>query len=113
MTFPKLDLRSTAASTSTGLWSPVRCAKFICDWASIAQLTDFLCGVHGDLSHARFWNFSVLSVYGARRRHASNHEESMACVTPELFDETIFPIQIGLHRTAIDIGALIGTPVAM
>ena len=40
-------------------------------------------------------------------------KESMGAVTLELFDETIFPIEIGLHRTRIDIGALIGTPVAM
>ena len=44
---------------------------------------------------------------------ASNHEEAMRCVAPELFDEAIFPIEIGLHRAGPDIGALVGTPVAM
>jgi hypothetical protein len=27
----------------------------------------------------------------------SNHEEAVSAVTPKLFDETIFPIEIGLH----------------
>ena len=49
----------------------------------------------------------------APRTSASNHEEAMRCVAPELFDQVIFPIKIGLHRTGIDIGALVGTPVAM
>jgi hypothetical protein len=37
----------------------------------------------------------------------------MGGVAPELFDQTIFPIDIGLHRAGIDIGALIRTPVAV
>jgi hypothetical protein len=37
----------------------------------------------------------------------------MSPVAPELFDEAIFPIEIGLHRAGLDIGALIGTPVAV
>jgi hypothetical protein len=44
---------------------------------------------------------------------ASNHEEPLGCVATELFDEAIFPIEIGLHRAGGDIGALIGTPVAV
>src|SRR5260370_8164189 len=42
-----------------------------------------------------------------------NHEEAMRCVAPELFDQAIFPIKIGLHRVGPDVGALVGTPVAM
>jgi hypothetical protein len=44
---------------------------------------------------------------------ASNHEEPVGRVAPELIDQTVFPIEIGLHRVACDIGALIGTPVAL
>jgi hypothetical protein len=42
-----------------------------------------------------------------------NHEEAMRCVALELFDQAIFPIEIGLHRMGPDAGALVGTPVAM
>ena len=35
----------------------------------------------------------------------------MGCVAPELLDQTVFPIEIGLHRAGIDVGAFIGTPV--
>jgi hypothetical protein len=44
---------------------------------------------------------------------ASNHEEAMGCVAAELFDQAIFPIEIGLHREGAGVGALVGTPVAM
>jgi len=44
---------------------------------------------------------------------ASNHEEAMGGVAPELFDEAIFPIEIGLHRVRPGIGSLIRTPVAV
>ena len=44
---------------------------------------------------------------------ASNHEEPVGRVAPELLDEAIFPIEIGLHRAGSDIGSLIGTPVAV
>jgi hypothetical protein len=37
----------------------------------------------------------------------------MGGVAPELFDEAIFPIEIGLHRAGIDTGAFIGAPVAV
>jgi hypothetical protein len=37
----------------------------------------------------------------------------MGCVAVELFDQTMFPIEIGLHRVGPDIGALVGTPVAV
>ena len=43
----------------------------------------------------------------------SNHEEPMAGVAAELLDQAIFPIEIGLHRRGRDLGALIGTPVAV
>src|SRR4051812_35353283 len=43
----------------------------------------------------------------------SNHEETMAGVAAKLFDQAILPIEIGLHRAAVDIGALIGTPVTV
>jgi hypothetical protein len=51
-------------------------------------------------------------VFG-RAGPASNHEEAMGGVAPELFDETEFPIEVSLHRVAPDIGALIGAPVAV
>src|SRR5437588_1403264 len=37
----------------------------------------------------------------------SNHKEPMGCVAPELFDKSIFPIEIGLHRARSDVGALV------
>jgi len=37
----------------------------------------------------------------------------MGRVAPELFNEAVFPIEIGLHRVGPDIGALVGTPVAV
>ena len=40
-------------------------------------------------------------------------EESVARVAAELLDEAVFPIEIGLHRAFLDIGALIGTTIAM
>jgi hypothetical protein len=43
----------------------------------------------------------------------SNDEEAMGGVAAELVDEAVFPIEIGLHRARVDIGALIGTPVAL
>src|SRR5450631_3940646 len=49
----------------------------------------------------------------ANRTPVSNHKESMGGVAAELFDQAEFPIEIGLHRAGIDIGALIGTPVAL
>ena len=44
---------------------------------------------------------------------SSNHEESVGAVAAELFDEAVFPIEIGLHRARLDIGAFVGTPVAV
>src|ERR1700730_14420504 len=43
----------------------------------------------------------------------SNDKEAVGCVAPELLDQTIFPVEIGLHRTRGDFGAFIGTPVAV
>src|SRR3954452_8346580 len=43
----------------------------------------------------------------------SNHEKAVGAVAAELFDEAVFPIEVGLHRARIDIGALIGTAVAL
>src|SRR3954464_13788854 len=43
----------------------------------------------------------------------SDHEEPMGRVTPKLFDQTILPIEVGLHRPGSDIGAFVGPPVAM
>jgi hypothetical protein len=37
----------------------------------------------------------------------------MRGVAAELFDEAIFPVEIGLHRAFLDIGALIGTAIAV
>ncbi len=42
----------------------------------------------------------------------SNHVESMRRVAAELVDETVFPVEIGLHRRHVDVGALIGTAIA-
>src|SRR6266516_3690538 len=44
---------------------------------------------------------------------ASNHEKPMRSVAAELFDQTKFPIEIGLHRGGRDLGALIGPPVTV
>ena len=44
---------------------------------------------------------------------ASDDKEAVGAVAPELFDQAVFPIEIGLHRAGIDIGALIGPPVAL
>src|SRR2546428_14087278 len=41
----------------------------------------------------------------------SDHEESMGGVAAELLDEAVFPVEIGLHRAFLDIGALIGGAV--
>jgi hypothetical protein len=46
-------------------------------------------------------------------RLESNHKESMCSVAPQLFDQPVFPIEIGLHRARVDIGALVGTAVAV
>src|SRR3954469_18187069 len=43
----------------------------------------------------------------------SNHEKPVRGVAAELFDETVFPIEIRLHRARIDIGAFIGAAVAV
>ena len=37
----------------------------------------------------------------------------MAAVATKLFDETVFPVEIGLHRTFLDIGAFIRTAIAV
>src|SRR5450759_1094219 len=44
---------------------------------------------------------------------ASDHEKPVTGVAPELFDQAVFPIEIGLHRARRDIGALVGTPVTV
>src|SRR6266850_143018 len=44
---------------------------------------------------------------------SSYDEKSMRGVAAELFDEAVFPVEIGLHRTFLDISALIGTAVAV
>src|SRR6476620_11191349 len=44
---------------------------------------------------------------------ASNHEKSMGGVALELVDQAVFPIEVGLHRAGVDVGALVGTPVAV
>src|SRR3954447_16965769 len=43
----------------------------------------------------------------------SDHEEPMGSVTPKLFDQTILPIEVGLHRPGSGISAIGGAPVAM
>src|SRR3954468_14059245 len=47
------------------------------------------------------------------RQSRSDHEEAVRRVAPELLDQPVFPVEIGLHRFAVDIGALIGPAVAM
>ena len=53
------------------------------------------------------------SSYGATSRSKSNDEESMRRVAAELVDQTVFPVEIGLHRAFLDIGAFVGTAVAV
>jgi hypothetical protein len=71
-----------------------------------------------------FWNrrdicrrgqicFAAFAIPSCAARPASNHEEPMRGIAPELFDQAIFPIEIGLHRARCDIGALVGAPVAV
>src|SRR5258708_28723759 len=43
----------------------------------------------------------------------SNHEKPVRPVALELLDETVFPVEIGLHRARRDICALVGTAVAV
>src|SRR5882757_9365480 len=43
----------------------------------------------------------------------SNHEKPVRSVAAKLFDETVFPIEIRLHRARIDIGAFIRAAVAV
>src|ERR1700684_947997 len=43
----------------------------------------------------------------------SNHDETVGAVALELFDQTIFPVEIGLHRIPRRLGAFVRTPVAM
>src|SRR6202011_2878538 len=80
--------------------------------------------------YGSIWNFVALASSVVQRHHwprrrvaagsashhegtHSNHEEPMGGVAPELFDEAIFPVEIGLHGLGCDIGAFIGTPVTM
>jgi hypothetical protein len=57
--------------------------------------------------------FDAFAIPSGAARAASNHEEPMGGIAPELFDQARFPIEIGLHRTRCDIGALVGAPVAV
>src|SRR5688572_5333093 len=43
----------------------------------------------------------------------SYDEESVRGVAAELLDEAVFPVEVGLHRAFLDIGALIGTAVTV
>src|SRR3954447_19663375 len=57
----------------------------------------------------------TLNQAGVSSRQAliSDHEEPMGGVTPKLLDQTILPIEVGLHRPGSDISAFVGPPVAM
>src|SRR3954447_412410 len=43
----------------------------------------------------------------------SDHIESMRRITAKLVDEAVFPIEIGLHRLGVEVGTLIGPPIAV
>ncbi len=67
----------------------------------------------GRVTATRRWRVSLMGTSDAQVFPPSNHEEPVAGVTFELFDQAVFPIEVGLHRAGIDVGALIGTPVAV
>src|SRR5258708_708124 len=59
------------------------------------------------------WETRVQIPMSSSISNLSNHKKPVRCIAPELLDEAVFPIEIGLHRARIDIGALIGTAVAV
>ena len=57
--------------------------------------------------------FMRATVDRENRQRISNHKEPVRAVAAELFDQTVFPIEIGLHLLRRHIGALVGTAVAV